>query len=303
MRNFAAGTATEARAVLAGEGRRSSGRMLSTWDEHARVLVAHPFSLVLLNVAALWPVWRWYVRRITDGSDEPWGVLALLAVLLSVWGRRGSLRQVPSGALLTGAGMLTMLSVLGMPGFPGPGLPALARACLGVSALALTLAAVLDRSRPLLPLWAMLLLALPVVSSLQFYLGYPLRAFTAWASAAGLGVFGMAVLPAGASLQWQGQTVLVDAPCSGVHMLWVGMFLTTLLSYLQRAKTIRFALNMAAAFLVVVLGNVLRNALLFLKEARVVHLPEWTHVATGLGAFLLTAAVIAALVRWRPRAC
>ncbi len=85
-------------------------------------------------------------------------------------------------------------------------------------------------------------------------------------------------------------------------MLWVGMFLTTVLSYLLRASTVRFAVNVAIAFLVVVLGNVLRNSLLFLKEARVVHLPESTHVATGLGAFLLTAALIAALVRWRPRA-
>jgi len=290
----------EADALLGGEGQ---GRRLSTMAVHVRAFLAHPFALVLLHVAALWPVWHWYVRRITDGSDEPWGVLALLAVLLSVWGRRDSLRQVPSGALLTGAGLLTVLSVLGMPGFPGPHVPALIRACLGVSALALTLAAVLDRSRPLMPLWAMLLLALPVVSSLQFYLGYPLRAFTAWASAAALGGFGMSVLPAGAALQWQGQTVLVDAPCSGVHMLWVGMFLTTALSYLQRASAPRLALNLAVAFIVVLLGNVLRNTLLFLKEARIVHLQEWTHVATGLGAFMLTAVVIATVVRWRPRAC
>jgi exosortase len=148
----------------------------------------------------------------------------------------------------------------------------------------------------------MLLLALPLVSSLQFYLGYPLRAFAAWASAGALGAVGMSVLPAGASLQWHGQTVLVDAPCSGVHMLWVGMFLTTVLSYLQRASALRFASNMVVAFVVVVLGNVLRNTLLFLKEARIVHLPEWTHAATGLGAFLLTAALIVALIRWRPHA-
>jgi exosortase len=237
-----------------------------------------------------------------DGSDEPWGVLALLTVLLSVWGRRGSLRQTPSGPLLMGAGVLTVLSAVGVLGSSGVGLPALVRAGLGVSALALTLAAVLDRSRPLLPLWALLLLALPVVSSLQFYLGYPLRAFTAWASAGTLGVVGLAVTPVGASLQWQGQTVLVDAPCSGVHMLWVGMFLTSLLSYLQRAHALRFALNAALSLAVVVLGNVLRNTLLFVKEAQIVLLPGWTHAATGLGAFLLTAAVIATLVRWRPYA-
>jgi exosortase len=251
----------------------------------------------LLQVAALWPVWQWYARRITDGSDEPWGVLALLAVLLSVWDRRSGLRQEPSAPLLLGAGMLTLLSTVGMPGLVSPGLPALVRACMGVSALALSLAAVLDRSRPLLPIWAMLVLALPVLSSLQFYLGYPLRALTAWASAGVLSVFGMPVVPAGASLQWQEHTVLVDAPCSGVHMLWVGMFLATALSYLRRARATRFALNLVIALLAVVLGNVLRNALLFLREGRVVELPQWTHVATGLAAFLLTAAVIAALAR------
>ena len=67
-------------------------------------------------------------------------------------------------------------------------------------------------------------------------------------------------------------------------MLWVGMFLTTVLSYLQRASALRVASNMAVAFVVVVLGNVLRNTLLFLKEARIVHLPEWTHAVTGVGA-------------------
>jgi len=299
MRSCIAQTSWSA-AVLDGE-QAAADPGAARWLGRTAALLAHPFALVALHVVALWPVWRWYANRVTDGSDEPWGVLALFAVLLLVWRRRGSLRQTPSAGLLVAAGVLTLLSALTGPGF-ALALPALVRACIGVSALALTLAAVLDRSRPLLPLWVLLLLALPVVSSLQFYLGYPLRAFTAWASADALSAIGLPVAAAGASLHWQGRTVLVDAPCSGVHMLWVGMFLTALLSYLQRAEAMRFGANLAAAFAIVVSGNVLRNALLFVKEVQMIHLPDWAHAATGVGVFFATAATIAGLVRGRPHA-
>jgi hypothetical protein len=39
---------------------------------------AAPLALLL---AALWPHLAWIARRLTDGSDEPWGILALATVL------------------------------------------------------------------------------------------------------------------------------------------------------------------------------------------------------------------------------
>lgn len=267
------------------------------WARRMGEFGASPLSLVALNALALWPVWSWYVRRVTDGSDEPWGLLALATVLVAVWARRYELRPQPSAALLLGAAALTVLSALA-----GLGMPALVRAILGVSALALAIAAVLDHARPMLALWGLLLLALPVASSLQFYIGYPLRAFTAWSSAGVLHAIGLAVTPAGASLHWEGETVLVDAPCSGVNMLWTGMFLTCLLSYLQRAASLRFSINVLVALVAVILGNVLRNVLLFVKEAQIALLPGWTHAATGLGMYFLVATMIAMFVRWRPNA-
>ena len=257
----------------------------------------HSLALVAMQAAGLWPMWQWYARRVGDGSDEPWGLLALAAVLVLVWARRHALRATPHAAVLLGAGMLTVLGAVGIPW-----LPPLARAVLGVSALALTLAAILDRSRPLLPLWALLVLSLPVVSSLQFYLGYPLRVLTAWASGRLLGLAGLPVEPAGAALTWMGRTVLVDAPCSGIQMLWVGTFLAALLSYLMRASPARFILNAAISFLMVLAGNILRNSLLFVKEAGILRLPDWTHAAIGLLAFLLTAILIAVVTRWRSSA-
>jgi len=253
--------------------------------------------LLALQGAALWPVWQWYVRRTTDGSDEPWGLLALGAALLLAWGQRGNLRLAPATGLLIGAGVLSLLSAVSTLW-----LPPLARAMLGVSALALTLIAVLERSRPMLPLWTLLLLSLPIVSSLQFYLGYPLRAFTAWSSSGLLQLAGLQVQQEGTTLLWGGHTVMVDAPCSGIHMLWVGAFMTALLSWFARAGAWRCILNGAGGAVVVVAANVLRNTVLFIKEAQIVRLPDCTHVGVGLGAFLLTAVLIATLVQWRPHA-
>jgi len=256
--------------------------------------MAHPFALVAAQAVGRWPIWEWYVRRVSDGSDEPWGLLALGGVLLVLRAQRGNLRQEPQPSALLGAGLLTVLCAVS-----SLWLPPLPRAVLGVSALGLTLAAILDRRRPLLPLWVMLLLSLPVVSSLQFYLGYPLRAFTAWGSGGLLAMVGLGVVQTGTALTWLGRTVLVDAPCSGIRMLWVGMFLTTLLSYLTRASLNRFALNAAVALLVILAANVLRNTVLFVKEADIIHLPAWTHAGTGLLAFLLTSLLIAGVTRWR----
>ena len=36
-----------------------------------------PLLILAMQGVAFWPVWRWYGERITDGSDEPWGIVAL----------------------------------------------------------------------------------------------------------------------------------------------------------------------------------------------------------------------------------
>jgi len=266
----------------------------------ARNGLASPLALIVLQAMGLWPIWHWYGRRLVDGLDESWGLLALAAVLLLLWGHRGNFRPEPRPGPLFTAGMLTLLSA-----GTGPWLHMLPRAVLGVSAIGLTLAAVLDRPRSILPLWCLLALSLPVFSSmqLQLYLGYPLRAFTAWASKEVLAIAGLKVAQTGTALTWMGRTVLVDAPCSGIRMLWVGMLLAALLSYFTRASASRFVLNQVIAFPIILAGNVLRNTLLFVREAGILQLPTWTHTGIGLLAFLLTSLVIVACICRRPHAC
>jgi exosortase len=264
-----------------------------------RDVLAHPFGLVALQLLALWPVWQWYGRRVIDGADEVWGLVALGAALLLLWRERKGVRKETRSALLWGAGVLALLSAAG-----APWLHMLPRAVLGMAAFGLAVAAILDRPRPVLPIWGLLILSLPVVSSLQLqlYLGYPLRAFTAWASRGVLAALGIEVAQTGTALTWMGRTVLVDAPCSGIRMLWAGLLLAVLLSYLMQASAGRFVVNVGAALPIIVGANVMRNAVLFVKEAGILPMPVWTHAGIGLLAFLLVAASILGVTRWRRNA-
>jgi exosortase/archaeosortase family protein len=254
----------------------------------------HAWLLLGLLLAALWPHWLWMARRLSDGSDEPWGVLAIITVLALMLSERRELSLptrsalVASGALAVAAAAATAL------------LPSIIAAALAMLALATFLNAARPQ-RPWAPLVTLLLLALPIIASLQFYLGYPLRFATAHVAAPLLNLLGLDVIAAGAAFQWRGATILVDPPCAGIGMLWVGAYSAALLSYLNRASTARTLLNGAFAAAIVFMANVLRNAALFVTEARIVDWPDWTHAAIGLAAFALAVLPITFFAQRAPR--
>lgn len=233
---------------------------------------------LLLLLAALWPHWAWLTRRLTDGSDEPWGWLALATVLVLLWQARREL-ALPSDAAIVAAGALALAAAaltLIVPPMVAAAAAMLALAVFITSALPL---------RPAAPIGALLLLALPVIASLQFYLGYPLRLATAHAAAPLLALAGIDAQASGAALLWNGRTILVDPPCAGIGMLWVGGWVAALASYLNDAPARRSLVNGCIAGLAVFGANVLRNALLFFSEAGLAPRADWLHGAIGLVAF------------------
>lgn len=249
-------------------------------------------ALLLLLLAALWPHLAWSARRLADGSDEPWGVLALVTVLVLVWRDRAGLITPAPRAL----GLSAALAVLA--GVALWWLPPLAAAAIAMLALARFLTAALPR-RPATPMLTLLLLSLPIIASLQFYLGYPLRAATATAAVPLLALFGIDAQAAGAALVFRDLTVLVDAPCAGIGMLWVGAYTAALLSYLNGASALRTLGNGAAAAVIVFAANVLRNVALFFPEAGLIEAPSSAHGAIGLAAFALALLPIIRLTQWR----
>ncbi len=128
-----------------------------------------------------------------------------------------------------------------------------------------------------------------------------MRLASAFAAAPLLAAFGVPVVPVGAALVHDGITVLIDPPCAGIGMLWVGSYLAALLSYLNRASVRRTLVNALAAAVVVFAVNVLRNATLFLPEAGLVSWPAWTHEVIGLAAFALAVPAIVAVAHRRSR--
>jgi len=138
---------------------------------------APPVLWLALLAIALLPTWWWMGRRVLDGSDDPLGVLALAALLGLAWTCRGALRAAPLlrwfAAALTGAVLATATQ---------GGLPPLLCALFGLLAFGAALLAFLPSRIASAPVLGLSLLSLPLLASLQFYAGYPLRVVTAEAS-------------------------------------------------------------------------------------------------------------------------
>ena len=126
-------------------------------------------SLFILGLQLLagWQAWSWYARRVQDGSDEPWGLLALLAlVLLLPWGARHPLRERDVWGLA---------AVNAAVALSQPWLPPLVRAAVCLLCVTAIVSRMTQGRAFHLGTWLLALLSLPVLSSVQFYLGYPLR--------------------------------------------------------------------------------------------------------------------------------
>jgi exosortase/archaeosortase family protein len=231
-----------------------------------------------LHALALWPHGAYLVQRATDGSDDPLGLLALAAVAaLVVWHRHG-LRLTPHLGWL----VASMALALAANGAWWAGVPALLASLLAALSLACALLSWLPAAQPRLPLAGLVLLALPWIASLQFYLGFPLRVFTAQLSAWGLQAAGLEAARSGASMVVNGQLVIVDAPCSGVQMAWLAYFTACGTAAALGLRDRVFARRAMAVGVIVLLGNVLRNSVLVALESRPGGLSAAWHEAIGL---------------------
>ena len=254
----------------------------------AESLRRFPGLVLIAHVLCFWPVWHWYVARMTDGSDEPWGVAALVAALLLTWPSRRTRALRTDDRLLWAAVLLTFAYAVSVP-FAPP----LFRAALAMSALACSWVSVAGLRNKLAPVAVLFALSLPVIASLQFYLGYPLRALTTTGAALTLNVLGFGVDRAGTSLLWQGHSVLIDAPCSGVRMLWTGAALACVVALYRESIGWRSLMTLLLLTSVAaLLANVLRAAALFILETRSSSVSDLLHTMVGVATFAVTAVSI-----------
>ena len=240
------------------------------------VVVTAPAWLAI-HALALWPQGAWAARRIADGSDDPLGVAALAVLLLWLWQARESLRATPRLTWLGAAGALTVAATTSL--FFVPPLAAALLAALAISAH--VVAWLPDRS-PRAALAGLILLALPLIASLQFYAGYPLRVFTAQFSAWLLQAAGIAAERSGTAMTVNAQLIVVDAPCSGVQMAWLAYFAACSVALFTQRRDGAFLRRLPLVGLLVLTGNVLRNTTLVALEAHPAPLAPWAHEAIGI---------------------
>jgi exosortase/archaeosortase family protein len=264
------------------------------------LLAKRPALLLAVHAAAFWPVWRWYLDRMNDGADEPWAVIALAAALFVSWPSR-SLRIDGADHLLSLAALLTLVYAAS-----APFAPPLVRALLAMAALACSWTSIAGARERLPAVLALLALSLPVLASLQFYAGFPLRVATTSGATGLLNVAGFDVVRVGTSMARDGHMVLVDAPCSGVRMWWTACVLCCVLAAQRLRLTFRgMAFSLLLALPIVLAANSARAAMLFLLETAASPPSPLAHSLVGIATFTLVAVLLLASERlqnlWRPR--
>lgn len=238
-------------------------------------------------IAAFWPVWHWISVRALDDSGDAWELLSLATVLLL-------LIRTPLPAQHRDIRLLLPTVLLLLYAATYPFLAPLLRACIAITAVAVVCSELWFGKRMQLSLWGLWLLALPVIASLNFYLGYPLRVVVGTAAQALLQMNGFAVVREGTLLNWNGQLISIDAPCSGVKMLWAGLYLSFALAAFLGLDGRKTALLGAVAVGMVLLANIMRATALFFVEANILLLDQAWHTGIGVIVFVFAALAIAA---------
>lgn len=237
-------------------------------------MTTRTIALTLCFLTALWPQALWSVRRISEQGGEPLSLLAIGTFGLLAWRQRAQF----SGNLRRG---LSALFVTVVASFSLPPL-----LVAGIALLAIALVSGLIRSPGL---FGLLLLTLPLMASVNFYLAWPVRLLVATSAEFLLAVGGLPVTREGTLLLFRESEVGVDPPCSGIRMLWFTAFLLCALSVLHSLSWKKFLLLAPSALLLSLLANIGRSTVLFFPESGIVEWPDWTHPAVGLSLHLLVA--------------
>lgn len=205
----------------------------------------------LLWATAAAPVLAWWARRSLRGDDALIAVTALAGAVLVVASRKQS--TAPQNGWYAAAGAMGVYGIGAASSVPATllGLPL-------VAGLVLLPGPWRRGNVPNPAVAGLLVLALPAVMMLELYFGYPLRLVASISAEAVLRAAGIPLTREGMLLTLPGCPVWVDAPCSGIRMLWGGLWLALVLCGLGGLGWWRTAAAAGVAVVAVVAANGLR---------------------------------------------
>jgi exosortase/archaeosortase family protein len=252
----------------------------------------NPALALLLTGAACWHAWRELAARINGPADLLPLLLVLAALCVPLMTRAARLCPVRLLPLSVLSALYSIAVITAPPIF-----------CIAPAVLAICycLYAASQDGLPRSSFLGLVLLALPILPTLEFYTAYPVRLAAIEATATLLRMNGLAVGVEGLALRFDASLIQFDAPCSGVRTLWTCWFLTSALAHLYHFAWWRYALALMLATLFAVAGNILRATSLFYVEADLLHFGQFPglHEAIGLAAFVMTAVLLFAALRPR----
>ena len=246
--------------------------------------------LIAIMLVAFYPVWSYCANR-WIANDEPAGCLPLVFILF-LWGRTIYLWKKPpdQNAASNRLGRVELISIsllLGVYILTYRHSFMLVRAILTVAVLGLAFSRRLKGRTINVQIFGLLMLSLPTIPTVQFYLGYPLRVIVAKSAAIIIKSFGYAVSSSGTSILWGEQYVSVDAPCSGIKMLYTGILLILLAGLYYDFPFKILCLLGAAGIGAIVFGNICRASALFFTETGIIPFgTNFLHTAIGLSVFV-----------------
>lgn len=263
--------------------------------QRAKPLTSRPEFLWAGLLVAIFPVLRWYIDRLNDGSDEPLGLLSLGLACSFILRERKRVHAEEQKVLkcareLSQKHLWWSVFFLACYLLSLPVLPPLLRAVPALMTLACfsglggvrRLGDQRNARNGSLGIIFLLVLSLPIIASLQFYLGYPLRLTTAECARFFLNILGQEVTRDGVQLFIKQSVVNVDPPCSGIRTLWNASVLASALAALYRLSALKTILLFALSTMLCLVANSLRATLLFFPESGLFSWPEWSHEGLGL---------------------
>lgn len=254
--------------------------------------IVHPLIVSMLVVAATWDAWSWYFSRVWAAPEEAAALILAVLFFAAIGIARKSrlvsprpMPLVPIAFLLTA--YVTSYSIL----------PPIMRAAIAIATTLFCFYLAMFKERPPIAFWGLVALALPVLPSLQFTLGYPMRVASAALTVTLLQTHGLVLARQGTFLVWRDETIQFDAPCSGVNMLWAGLLLALMGCVLFRLSMGKVVVAVALSVAVIIACNALRASSLFYLEAGLIpNAAAWWHDGIGIAAFVLSALLILQLL-------
>jgi len=119
-----------------------------------------------------------------------------------------------------------------------------------------------------------------------------MRALSGAISAPMLQLAGFSVILEGTCLRYGTDLIALDAPCSGVRMLWAGLFLAFNAAWVYRLSAPKTLLAAAISVVIVICANGIRAAALFFVEMSPDSAGTWPHDGVGLVIFGATAILL-----------